>query len=358
MADDLMDANAAASDVADAPADAPVEKSIDDTLNETYAAIVAEPETTEQQRAERARDEAGRFAKADAARPAAANGAAGAAPAAGAPAAAQFVDQGPPAAWKPVAKAEWNKLSPAAKADVYRREQAFFDGIGQYQAKAQIADGLLQTIQPYQSVMAAIGKDIPSALNEVLRTAAVLHVGSPAQKAATLHGLAQAFGVDMSQFAGNTGVADQFRDPIVDQLNSRIAQLEGHLANQQRQAQYSDHQAAAGQIITFQNDPANKYFADVAMQMGQLMNAGLATDIKDAYQKACELNPQVKAALAAERGQADAAKQAAERARRVRDAQRAGSLGVRSSVPPVPVTASKGSWADSIAGYYEQIAGA
>jgi hypothetical protein len=83
----------------------------------------------------------------------------------------------------------------------------------------------MQTIQPYQPIMAALGADIPTALNEVLRTAAIFHVGTPAQKAATLRQLAQTHGIDIGQ-AGNTG-HDQFQDPVVDRLNSRIAQLDG-----------------------------------------------------------------------------------------------------------------------------------
>lgn len=362
MADDLLDANAVAGDASTADAlpsgaDAPVEKSIDDTLRETFASIKDDPEGSEQTRAERARDDAGRFAKA-AAEKAPAQAAVGQAPATDAPAAAQFVDRGPPQTWRPGAKAEWNALPPGAKAEIYKREQDVFNGLAQYQSKAQIADGLMQTIQPYQPIMAALGADIPTALNEVLRTAAVFHVGTPAQKAATLRQLAQTHGIDLGQAAGNTGT-DQFQDPVVDQLNSRIAQLEGTLANQQRMAQNSDHQAAASQIIAFRDDPANRYFPDVAVQMGQLINAGLATTMQDAYSKACELNPNVKAALAHERAQADAKTQATERARRAKEAQRAGQLGVRSSVPPAAVgTASSGSWQDKLGEYYQQIAGA
>lgn len=361
MADDLLDANAVAGDASTADAlpaggEAPAEKTMDDTLRETLASIEADPNGTEQQRAERARDEAGRFAKGQAAAKAqAAPAAVGAAPAADPAAAAQFVDRGPPSTWRPGAKAEWTGLPAGTKAEIYKREQDVFNGLAQYQSKAQVADGLMQTIQPYAPIIAALGTDIPTALTEVLRTAAVFHVGTPAQKAATLRQLAQTHGIDIGQATGNTG-ADQFQDPVVDRLNSRIAQLEGNLAQRDRMAQNSEHQAAASQIVAFRDDPANKYFADVAMQMGQLMNAGLASTMQDAYQKACELNPQVKAALATERAAADSRKQADERARRVRDAQRAGSLSVRSSVPPAAVAAPGGQgWQEKLGDYYAQI---
>ena len=267
--------------------------------------------------------------------------------------AGEFVDKGPPATWRAAAKAHWDDVSLELKAEIYKREQDVFQGIGQYQAKAQVADTLMQAIQPYQPIIAALGADVPTALNEVLRTAAIFHVGTPAQKLATLKQIAQTHGIDIGSAAGNTAGADRFADPAVEELRQQLAQLGGFLANQQRAAQNSEAQSAWGEIVAFGTDTSHKYFEDVRVQMGQLINAGFASTLAEAYDKACKLNPQVAAAMDAEAASAQARKANEERARRAKDARRAGNLGVRSVPAPRPVGNGQGSIDDTLLATYE-----
>jgi hypothetical protein len=328
--------------------------SIEDEMRDTIARLEADErgetpppdDKPDAPAVERARGPDGKFLKATDAPVAAATPA----PAAD----AAFADKGPPATWRPGGKAAWDGLPEAAKAEIYRREQSIFDGIEQYKGKAQVADTLMQVIQPYQSLIAAAGTNVPGALAEVLRTAATFYVGTPTQKAAALRAIARTHGIDLGAAAANTGSPNAYVDPIAEQLHGRIAQLEGVLANQQRAAQNSELSAAASQIVQFRDDPQHRYFADVSYQMGQLMNAGLATNLQEAYAKACELNPNVKAAIAAQ----SAAAQNEERAKRVRDARRAGSLGFRSSPAPAPLGRPNGNWEESLHDAYQQIVGA
>lgn len=336
--------------------------SIEDEMRDTIARIEAdergeepptkpEPEDAAptQSLAERPRGPDGKFVKAEEAQ--------ASDPQRQAQAPAAFQDKGPPTTWRPAAKAAWDALPEGAKAEIYKREQDVFAGIEQFRAKAQTADALMQVITPYQPLIAAAGTNIPGALQEVLRTAATFYVGTPAQKVAALRAIAQTHGIDLASAVGNTAAPQAFRDPVVEQLNGRIAQLEGNLVSQQRAAQNSELNAAAGQIAAFRDDPANRYFPNVSFQMGQLMNAGLAANLKDAYEKACSLNPEVRAAIQAERDAAQAKKDADDRAKRVRDARRAGSIGVRSTPPPAPLGQPNGTWDDTMHAAYAQIVG-
>lgn len=328
----------------------PEAPTIDSTMEETFAAIqereAAEaPEGEKPPIAARARDDSGKFVKTKAEK---------AAEAVAKPAPGAFEDKGPPNTWRVGAKAQWNNLPPDLKAEVYKREQDAFNGISQYQAKAQIADGLMSTIRPYQPIMDALGADVPTALNEILRTAATLHVGTPEQKAATLRTLAQRHGVDLGQATAHAA-ADQFADPALDSLRREIAELRSFHSNQQRQAQNSEQSMAAGGISAFQNDPGNKYFTDVAYQMGQLIMAGLVdanaplnSQLREAYDKACQLNPSVKAAIELESKAATERKSVEERAARAAAARRAGASSVRSTPTPRPTGNTATSWQEGM----------
>jgi hypothetical protein len=323
--------------------------SIEDEMQETFARIEREEaEAAEAKPAAKApvRGPDGKFA------PAAADDEQ--AVAAPAPADGEFVDKGPPSSWRAGAKALWDGIAPELKQEIYKREQDVFAGIGQYRAKAEYADSLNQVIQPYQPIIAAVGANVPQALNEVLRTAAVFHVGSQAQKIATLRQLAQTHGIDIGQVAANAA-PDPFADPVVSQLQNEVAQLRGAFSNQQRAAQDSAVNSAWGEIVAFSNDTSHRYFGDVREQMGQLMRAGLADTLADAYDKACQLNPSVKAAIAAEQSAAAVRKANNERAQKAATARRAGNLGVRSSPGPRPVSNGQGTMEETMMARYKEL---
>lgn len=333
-------------------------KTIDDELRETYARIQADdaPKKPESEAkpavAERARDESGKFVKTEAEK------AAEQAITAAKPGEAKaFEDKGAPNTWRATAKAQWASLPQFAKEEAYKREADFFNGMQQYQAKAQVADTLVAVVQPYQPILNALGADIPTALSEVLKTAAIFHVGTPAQKVAALKQIAQTHGIDMGTQANSP--ADQFADPALEQLQRELAEVKGLLAGQSQATQNSVISEASSQITAFANDPANKYFSDVRVSMGRLITSGESTSMKDAYERACWSNPQVRAAMELERGQEAEAKSAKERADRAASARRAGSLAVRST--PLPVqSAPSGKWDDpeTMRATYRSIVGA
>lgn len=253
-----------------------------------------------------------------------------------------------PDSLRPAIKAMWKGLPQEVREEFHKREQDFFKGISQYQSKAQVAETLWGTISPYKPIMDALGADVPTALNDVLRTAAIFYVGTPDQKAATLRALAQVHGIQLAAAAGNTGPQSPL-DPVIQHLQRELAQVKGELTSQRTQSQNSEVNKAWGEIVAFRSNPENKYFANVSVKMGQLMNAGLVgpTDLAGAYKMACELTPEVKAAITAEQSVTNAAKTNAERNQRTAAARRAGALGVRSTPAPMP-TAAPGSMEDTM----------
>jgi hypothetical protein len=274
----------------------------------------------------------------------------GSAPAAATTTAAAPNFEQPPQSVRPQIKAMWKDLPPEVKEEFHKREQDFFNGINQYQSKARVADTLVGVISPFKPIMDALGTDVPTALKEVLQTAATLYVGSPAQKAAILRNLAQNHGIQLASPAPGNPAAASPMDPVVQRLQQRLGMVEGMLTTQATAAQNNATNEAWGKIVAFGNAAEHKYFSDVREIMGRLMMAGIVADgdLAGAYERACQIHPGVKAALETERLASAAVTSSMERARRANAARRAGQQGVRSNPGVAPLAGRKGSMEDTM----------
>jgi hypothetical protein len=252
----------------------------------------------------------------------------------------------PPASWKPAAKAEWNNLPEAVKADAHRREADFHAGIQQYKGKADVADILYGEIAPYEAAIRAAGTDVPGALRSLLQTGAALMMGTPQQKAATVQGILQTYGVDPRLVFAQQQPAQQ-QDPAIARAQARIAQLERAEQLRQQQTVQSTDAQAMGIISSFANNPANKYFADVAPLMGSFLSNGAAASMEQAYEMACRAHPQVFAAQ-----QAEAA--AAQRAANAKAARVSRQSLSPSATPGSPVP-NAGSWEEGLRARFREL---
>ncbi len=337
--------------ILDTPADEP--QTMEDTMRATLADIrerEAGGETTEAAPT-RERGADGKFLPKAA--PVAPVGVVGATPADPAPveAAPAFEDKGPPASYRPAAKAQWDNLTPELKQEIYKREEDIHKGIEQYRGKAQVADILWSQIQPHLAVIQAAGTDIPTAVGSLFQAATSLQLGTQAQKLATLGSIARQFGVDVSAYQPSDGGEVASVDPGIQAAHGRIAQLEGYIHQMVSQQQNSTVTDAVGQIEQFSRDPAHKYFADVRADMGVLMQTGRATSLKDAYDKACRLNDSVRTAID---GETKAAETKA-RQKAADDARKRGAQSLKSN--PLPGTAHvvTGTMEDTLRAKFQEI---
>jgi hypothetical protein len=122
----------------------------------------------------------------------------------------------------------------------------------------------------------------------------------------------------------------------VHALQQELAHIKGHL-QQGEQQQHQQVQAQAEQIISaFAADPKNEFYGQVAPLMGQLIMSGQASDMQDAYDRACWATPDVRSTILT-RQTADAEAKRAADAKAKADAKRraAGSI---SGSPGAPVS--------------------
>lgn len=260
-----------------------------------------------------------------------------------------------PSTWKPAARAEFDKLSPAIKTEIHRREADFLNGQAQLAPDATMGKNMRQVIEPYRMLIEAEGGTPERAVADLFRTAAIFRTGSVQQKYQAVVDISQQFGIDLRYLAQaaveqqgqppNPQMAQQpqqFRDPRVDQL----------LAHQQRQEQQRTQREAQETESTVtrwmneadpQGNPKRPYLGDVINEMSALVPQLRLSDptlthaqaLDAAYDRATWAHPEIRALLTQKQQTDLDAQRRTDNQERVRDARRAGSVNVarRGSTP-------------------------
>lgn len=280
-------------------------------------------ETTEQ-RAARERDEAGRFKAKEDGAPVAKAPAVAAAPAAPAPAPRKA-----PSSWKKDYWEAYQALDPKLADYISQREEQFANGVSTYKQEADRARELFDAIAPFQQDLQQFGVQPAQWLRQLGSAHQMLVKGSPEQKLQAFHKLAQDYHVPVDALL-DPNVRQQFMSQQAQQPQPDVGQLVEEKFMQVR---------AQTEIEQFASDPANEHFEAVKETMRQLLAAGLAPDLKSAYDKAVRMDPEL-----FEREQLRAS-EAAERQRREQaaakvNAARANAVSPRSATPSGAMTGS------------------
>lgn len=243
-----------------------------------------------------------------------------------------------PSSWRPAAKAAYEKLSPEIRAEVHRREGDFLKGQSNLLPDAHLGQSMRQVIDPYRMLIDAEGGTPERAVGQLLQTASILRMGTPAQKTQLLFQIAQQYGVEMPNSGTpepNLGTEQPQRDPRVDQLFQYLqTQEQGRQAQQQQELE-----GVAGAWIA-ETDAAGKplrpYLDDVMAGMNvrvpQIRGSDPSLSHKEVLQKAYEqetwAHPEIRSILFKEQSEQLEAKNRAENQERVNLAKKAASVNV------------------------------
>jgi hypothetical protein len=216
---------------------------------------------------------------------------------------APAVDE-PPAGLSPQAREEWKDTPPEMKKAIAKREEQFAQGIFQYQADAKRAHAMDGAMKPHQQLFALNGNNPPEMVGNLLQTASLLQMGTPAQKAQVAAKIISDFGVDIATLdsvlsgAGVPRETSQPQQNVQEQINQALAHRD-----QQHQQNHHNQQmnAVQGDINAFAQDPKNEFYKDVYPDMADILemagNRGLNMDMPTAYARACQLRPDIKAII-------------------------------------------------------------
>lgn len=286
----------------------------------------------------------------------------------------------PPSSWKPAAKAAWAALPEVVRQDIYRREQDFLNGGKGLKEAADFGQNIRSKFQPYHAIMQAEGATPEAAIDDYLRTAAVLRLGSPQQKLQAVFDLDKRFNTGLGAYfqqqvqaavAQQTGQAPQaqpvsqqpqvYSDPRVDQiLTSLQAQERGRAAQQEEISNQAVERFIAAKdekgipLYPFVDNVSDDMSARVA-QIRQA-NPSLAHDevLKQAYDAAVWANPETRAVLISQQ-QAPVQAQV-DTLRKAEAAKRASGLNMPKR-GALPAGEALGTMDDTIRDTYRQLTG-
>lgn len=239
-----------------------------------------------------------------------------------------------PSSWKTEAKQAYIKaergeaLTPqeikVLTAEANRRESDFLKGIEEFKGHAHRARAFEQAIAPYAQNIQQLGLDAPQAIQRLLHADHTLRHSDPSTKAQYLQSLAHEYGVDL-----NLAQQPQNIDPQMQYLMTQLNELRQTQQVWQNSLQQQEQTKANHELAQFATAD-KEHFDAVRNDMADLLEAGKAQSLQDAYEMAIWMRPDIRQTLI-ERQQTDARRQQEEQARNQR--ARAASVSVRGSSP-------------------------
>jgi len=234
--------------------------------------------------------------------------------------------------WKKEAALEMSKLPDNVQKYIIERQDQFHKGLEQYKEAANYAKTIDKSIAPYKEYLSQLGVTPEVAFPNLLKTERTLRIGSPQEKVEMFQKLAHDYGIDLGALANIP------YDANLAQLKAQKEWLESQLQASQDFKQ--SHEDAQLQSVLDDFGSQHEFFDDVRMQMADLLDSGLATDLSDAYAKAIRLNDDVFAKAQAKQqansktAQLSKANQAAQAAKQAAVQVKGSPVGVKNQAAP------------------------
>ena len=204
-----------------------------------------------------------------------------------------------PTTWKKEYLPIWDKLttgqqlSPeeAFKLAEYsnQRESEYKKGVSTYKAEADNARQLFQALDPYMPELQKHNIHPAQFVNNLASAHFKLVTAPQHEKIEMFHRLARDYGIELNQ-AGQFQPQDPYTTQLLQQLqavNQEVSVIKGRYEQEEQSR-------LVNEIEQHRSDTQNyPFFDEVRETMAQLLEQGLATDLKTAYAKAVRLNDDV-----------------------------------------------------------------
>lgn len=191
-----------------------------------------------------------------------------------------------PSSWGKKYEEHWSRLDPQLQDYLAQREADYAKGVSQYKQNWDNAAPLYEAIQQFMPDLQANNINPAQWITNLGIAHKTLASGSPEQKLEMFARLANDYGVNLNVLNGQQQYDPQF-SAITQELNSIKTKLSSF--EEQRIAQ--ENASLQNDIEAFKKDAP--YFEDVRETMATLLQSGVASDLKTAYDKAIRLNDDV-----------------------------------------------------------------
>lgn len=226
----------------------------------------------------------------------------------------------PPQSWAKEQWDRWGKLDKDTQDYIDKRESDFARGVSTYKSQWDQAAPLYQAVQPFLPELQRNNIAPEQWISNLGNAHRTLAMGSPEQKVQMFAKLATDYGVNLGSLQGQP-VDQQF-----GHLAQEVASLRNAQAAQDKERTQSEQARINHDIEAFKSNAP--YFESVRETMGQLLQSGVASDLKTAYDKAIRLNDDIWSQHQAEQAKVQATQRQAEIAKK-----KAAAVSPRSASP-------------------------
>jgi hypothetical protein len=184
-----------------------------------------------------------------------------------------------------------------------KRERDFANGIKQYAENAKRAEMMDRSLAPYQQYFAMQNQPPAQTVSTLLQTASILQMGTPQQKAGMVANLIGQFGVDVETLDNLLSNSPQQQAPQQQQPAFRPEQIPQLVQQefQRREAALLNNRVQSD-VQAFSTDPQNEFYVDVRNDMADILDLaarrGQDLTLKQAYDRACAINPDISRIIA------------------------------------------------------------
>lgn len=201
-----------------------------------------------------------------------------------------------PSAWSPKARERWNEIPEDLRSEILRREEASAKGVRQLQEETAPMRGFVQTLAPFIQEAVQNAQDPAQYIGSVMVTERILRTGNVDQKFEALLNIADQYKIPLRQII-NESVGEEVLKAAPSQQQYQLPpEIQKELEENRRWREQQSQRSSGNEIAEFAKK--NEFFEDLREDMAKLLEAGVASDLQSAYDKAAKLHPEVSEILA------------------------------------------------------------
>lgn len=202
----------------------------------------------------------------------------------------KLTDAKAPSSWSPKARERWGELPEDIRQEITRREEASANGVRKLQEDYAPIKTFVDSISPFLQEAAQLGQNPAQHVHNVLATERALRSQDPQQRFQALLSVADTYGIPLRQFLNLPANQQQPQVHIPPEVARELQ--EARAFREQFSASSIERE-----VTTFKD--GKEFFEDVREIMADLMDAGQAKGLQDAYDKAIWMSPTVREVLIA-----------------------------------------------------------
>lgn len=174
------------------------------------------------------------------------------------------------------------------------RENEFKKGVSTYKAEADNAKSLMEAISPFIPDLQKQNIHPAAWINNLGRAHMTLTNAPYDERVKLFHRLAADYGIQLNQSHQQEQQFQQPADPYTQQLLQQLQYVNQEVSTIKGRYEQEENTRLMSEISQVAQDVKNyPHFEEVREQMAQLLERGLATDLKTAYTKAVRLEDSV-----------------------------------------------------------------